>query len=114
MSEEFLKNEASVRVTSAMKEVAPLCSSVVSWMKSVREPKALEGTQDARPGGHNWHESMTDGNLARRMEHLLNVLDSSTHALGKEKAFVDNWTYVLRLSRLGRMLHFEASCWYEG
>lgn len=71
---------------SVMKEVAPLCSSVVSWMRSVREPKALEETQDVRPGGHNWHESMTDGNLARRMERLLNVLDSSNVSIGQRES----------------------------
>lgn len=75
-----------MRVMSTMKEVASLCSSAVSWMKSVREQKALEETQDARPGGHNWHESMTDGNLARRMEHLLNVLDSSNVSIGQRES----------------------------
>lgn len=71
---------------SVMKEMASLCSSVVSWMKSVREQKALEETQDAHPGGHNWHESMTDGNLAGRMEHLLNVLDSSNVSMGQKES----------------------------
>lgn len=55
-------------------------------MKSVREPKALEETQDARPGGHNWHESMTDGNLARRTERLLNALDSSNASIGQRES----------------------------
>lgn len=56
-------------------------------MKSVREPEALEETQDARPGGHYWHESMTDGNLARQIERLLNVLDSSNISIGQRESF---------------------------
>lgn len=48
---------------------------------------------------------MTDSHLASRMElvcgELVNMLDSSNVSIGKVKAFVDNWTYVLRVDEAG-------------